>query len=77
MNYLSPEERDHFKYWFNSLSYMSEHFTNTTYFIKLVGEYGVLLPTMDSYGGILSNDMNNFNLDSYFLGNISKKFLTL
>lgn len=59
MNYLSPEERDNFHYWFNSLSYMSEHFTNTVYFIKLVGEYGILF-----------DDMNDFNLNSYYFGNI-------
>ena len=59
MNDLSPEEKDNFHYWFNSLSYMSEHITNTVYFIKLAGKYGVLF-----------NDMNDFNLDSYYLGNI-------
>jgi len=59
MNYLSPNEKDHFHYWFNSLSYMSEHVTNTIYFIKLDGTYGVL-----------AEDMLNFNLDSYYLGNI-------
>ena len=59
MNYLSPEERDNFNYWFNSLSYMSEHITNTIYFIKLDGTYGVL-----------AEDMLDFSLDSYYLGNI-------
>lgn len=59
INYLSPDEKDHFKYWFNSLQFVFSHFNNTVYFIKLRGNYDVLL-----------DEMYNFNLDSYFIGNI-------
>ena len=60
MNYLSPDERDHFKYWYNSLQYVSKHLTNTTYFIKLNGTYGIMF-----------DEMYDFHLSSYFVGNVT------
>lgn len=72
INYLSPDERDHFKYWFNSLQHTTNRFLDVTlitsiYYIKLDGNYDYLY----------SPDMYNYRLNSNFMGfisNISKSF---
>lgn len=62
MNYLSPDEKDNFDYYFNQFQYsksFSNEFTlnSSIYYIRQLGNYGVKM-----------NDMYNFRLNFDFYG---------
>jgi len=78
-NYLSPNERDNFKYLFNSVQYTTERFgdvilTSTLYYIRLDGNYGAY----GDYERLVPLDsMYNYRLNSNLYGliiNSSQKF---